>query len=138
VSLSYLVLHSNLFRDWVADKLRSKFAFPAMCWEKSFIQKSIWQVGDNTSNIIESVHADANREGISCTLVGGVKKGLHLDSLKMKTLGVSFVQNNRSLFLLCLQNWERTGIRPRYTRGHISESAERSLKRKCKCSNVSF
>ncbi|KAJ7795566.1 hypothetical protein B0H14DRAFT_2620857 [Mycena olivaceomarginata] len=86
-----------------------------MCWEKSFIPKSIWQVGDNTSNILESVHADANREGISCTLVGGVKKGLHLDSLKMKTLG----------------NWERTGIRPRYTRGHISESAERSLKRKC-------
>lgn len=59
-----------------------------MCWEKSHIPKSIWQVGDNTSNIIESLHADANREGISCTLLGGVKKGLHLDSLKMKTLNV--------------------------------------------------
>ncbi|KAJ6453265.1 hypothetical protein DFH09DRAFT_964017 [Mycena vulgaris] len=100
--------------NWVADKIRSKFAFPAMCWEKSFIPKSIWQVGDNTSNIIESVHADADREGVSCTLVGGVKKGLHLDSLKMKTLG----------------NWERTGIRPSYARGHISESTTRSLKRK--------
>ncbi|KAJ7676899.1 hypothetical protein DFH06DRAFT_976937 [Mycena polygramma] len=102
--------------NWVADKIRSKFAFPAMCWEKSFIPKSIWQVGDNTSNIIESVHADANREGISCTLVGGVKKGQHLDSLKMKTLS----------------NWEQTGIRPTYARGHISESATRSLKRKAK------
>ncbi|KAJ7437910.1 hypothetical protein B0H11DRAFT_1884881 [Mycena galericulata] len=100
--------------NWVADKIRSKFAFPAMCWEKSFIPKSVWQVGDNTSNIIESVHADANREGISCTLVGGVKKGFHLDNLKIKTL----------------VNWEYTGIRPTYARGHISESSTRSLKRK--------
>ncbi|KAJ7122723.1 hypothetical protein C8R46DRAFT_1238174 [Mycena filopes] len=100
--------------NWVADKVRSKFAFPAICWEKSFIPRTIWQVGDNTSNIIESVHADANREGISCTLLGGVKKGLHLDSLKMKTLN----------------NWELTGVRPTYARGHISESANRGLKRK--------
>ncbi|KAJ7192674.1 hypothetical protein GGX14DRAFT_546454 [Mycena pura] len=100
--------------DWVADKIRSKFAFAAMCWEKSHIPKSIWQVGDSTSNIIESSHADANREGISCTLVGGVKKGLHLDSLKMKTL----------------YNRELHGVRPLYARGHISESTTKSLKRK--------
>ncbi|KAJ7257624.1 hypothetical protein C8J57DRAFT_1074290 [Mycena rebaudengoi] len=100
--------------NWIADKIRTKFAFPAMCWEKSFIPKPIWQVGDNTSNIIEGIHADANLEGISCTLVGGVKKGLHLDSLKMKTL----------------VNWEQTGIRPTYASGHISESTTRSLKRK--------
>ncbi|KAJ7199711.1 hypothetical protein B0H12DRAFT_1081347 [Mycena haematopus] len=58
--------------------------------------------------------ANANWEGISCTLVGRIKKGLHLDSLKMKTLN----------------NWEKTGIRPTYARGHISESTSRSLKRK--------
>ncbi|KAJ7194417.1 hypothetical protein GGX14DRAFT_576364 [Mycena pura] len=100
--------------NWVADKIRSKFAFPAMCWEKSFIPKSIWQVGDNTSNIIESLHADANREGVSCTLVGGVKKGLNFDSLKLKTLG----------------NLGVLGIRPGYARGHISETTKKSLKRK--------
>lgn len=86
---SHFVLYMILnLKDWIADKIRTKFAFPAMCWEKSFIPKPIWQVGDNTSNIIEGIHADANLEGISCTLVGGVKKGLHLDSLKMKTLVV--------------------------------------------------
>ncbi|KAJ7261654.1 hypothetical protein C8J57DRAFT_1514171 [Mycena rebaudengoi] len=71
-------------------------------------------LGDSTSNIIEGVHADANLEGVSCTVVGGAKKGPHLDSLKMKTL----------------VNWERTGIRPSYAHGHISESTARSLKRK--------
>ncbi|KAF7303457.1 hypothetical protein MIND_00574500 [Mycena indigotica] len=100
--------------NWVADKIRSKFAFPALCWERSFILRSIWQVGDHTSNIIESLHADANREGVACTLVGGVKKGLHFDSLKLKTLG------NLGLF----------GIRPSYTRGHIAESTKKSLKRR--------
>jgi hypothetical protein len=34
--------------DWVSDKIRSKFAFPAICWAKSFIPKSIWQVGDSS------------------------------------------------------------------------------------------
>ncbi|KAK6969659.1 hypothetical protein R3P38DRAFT_3497841 [Favolaschia claudopus] len=99
--------------NWVADKIRSKFAFPAMCWAKSFIPKTIWQVGDNTSNLFESVHADANREGVSCTLVGGVKKG-HLDTLRMKSL----------------TNLEGTGVRTSYARGHISESTMRSLRRK--------
>ncbi|KAK6969673.1 hypothetical protein R3P38DRAFT_3413297 [Favolaschia claudopus] len=101
--------------NWVADKIRSKFAFPAMCWAKSFIPKTIWQVGDNTSNLFESVHADANREGVSCTLVGGVKKG-HLDTLRMKSL----------------TNLEGTGVRTSYARGHISESTMRSLRRKCR------
>lgn len=101
-----------------------------MCWEKSFIPKSIWQVGDNTSNIIESLHADANREGVSCTLVGGVKKGLQFDSLKFKTLGVSgpffLYLSNRPI----LQNLGVLGIRPNYSRGHISETTKKSLKRK--------
>ena len=61
--------------DWVEDKVRSKFAFAAMCWEKSYIPLAIWKAGDSTSNLIESVHADVNREGVRCTLVGGIKKG---------------------------------------------------------------
>ncbi|KAJ7210349.1 hypothetical protein GGX14DRAFT_363314, partial [Mycena pura] len=100
--------------NWVADKIRSKFAFAAMCWEKSFIPRAIWQVGDNTSNIIESLHADANREGVSCSLVGGVKKGRHFDTLKIKTLW----------------NLGSVGIRPGYARGHVSETTKKSLKRK--------
>lgn len=48
----------------------------------------MWQVGDTTSNIIESVHADVNREGVACTLVGGLQKGRHFDNLKQKTLQV--------------------------------------------------
>lgn len=75
--------------DWVQDKIRSGFAFEAMCWEKSFIPCTIWMAGDANSNLIESVHADVNREGISCTLVGGLEKGYSFDKNKMNTLKVS-------------------------------------------------
>jgi hypothetical protein len=44
-----------------------------MYWEKSFIPKPNWQVGDTAGNVIGGVHADAHHEGISCTLVGGAK-----------------------------------------------------------------
>jgi hypothetical protein len=74
--------------DWIQDKLSSKFAFPALCWEKSLIPIEIWNAGDSTSNIIESVHADVNREGVGCTLVGAVKKGQAFDAMKMRDLKV--------------------------------------------------
>lgn len=74
--------------DWVRDKVRSKFAFEALCWEKSYIPKLVWMAGDANTNLIESVHADVNREGVQCTLVGGIKKGQAFDSMKMKTLKV--------------------------------------------------
>jgi hypothetical protein len=85
--------------DWVADKESSHFAFEGMCWAKSFIPKLIWQAGERTSNLIESVHADVNREGIHCTLLGGVLKGEFYDALQMKTLKVSYssVSNPNSL-----------------------------------------
>jgi len=91
--------------DWVADKVRSKFAFPGICWARSFIPWEIWQVGDETSNIIESLHSDVNRKGLSCTLLGGITKGQHFDTLKEKTLEVPtlclFIWNtpNSPLFL---------------------------------------
>jgi hypothetical protein len=80
LSIWYFVL------DWVRDKQRSNFAFQGMCWEKSFIPEAIWRAGESTSNLVETVHADVNREGISCTLVGGVKKGQYFDEMKKRTL----------------------------------------------------
>ena len=41
-----------------------------------------------TSNLIESVHADVNQEGVGCTLVGTVIKGQAFDIMKMKNLKV--------------------------------------------------
>lgn len=49
---------------------------------------TIWKAGDSNSNLIESVHADVNREGVRCTLLGGVKKGEAFDAMKMRTLEV--------------------------------------------------
>lgn len=50
----------------------------------------IWKAGDKDSNLAEEAHADINREGIHCTLVGGVKKGQAFDNLKITTLQVMF------------------------------------------------
>lgn len=75
--------------DWLSDKIQAKFALPGVCWERNYIPIEIWKVGDSTTNIIESVHADVNHEGVSCTLCGGVVKGRHFDLLKLKTLMVS-------------------------------------------------
>lgn len=50
-------------------------------------------MGDSTSNIIESLHADVNTEGIACSLVTGVRRGHHFDNLKLKTLSVSATYN---------------------------------------------
>ena len=118
--------------DWVTDKVRSKFAFPGICWAKSFIPREIWQVGDETSNIIESLHGDVNREGLSCSLLGGITKGQHFDTLKEKTLEVPPLFSSRmpQIHPCFFQNLRSTGVRPSYHRGHISESVTRSLKRK--------
>lgn len=73
------------------DKESSQFFFPGICWERSFIPLDIWNAGDSNSNLIESVHSDVNREGVHCTLLGGLQKGRLFDALKMKTLNVSGV-----------------------------------------------
>lgn len=80
--------------DWIQDKVRSQFAFEAMCWEKSKIPHDIWCAGDATSNLIETVHADVNREGKSCTLVGGCSRSRFFDAVEMKTLQVTLRQPN--------------------------------------------
>ncbi|KAF7965062.1 hypothetical protein HWV62_696 [Athelia sp. TMB] len=99
--------------DWVQNKVSCKFALPAICWQKSMIPKAIWRVGDTTSNIIESLHADVNKEGKFCSLVGGVKKGLRFDTMKVQSLEV----------------FEDFGIRPSYRSGHKSESIAMGIKR---------
>ena len=88
----YLFLYYDaklvLRTDWVKNKVQSKFAFEAMCWERSKIPKVIWQAGDSSSNIVESVHANVNADGVSCTLVGGLRKGQYFDAVRMEALMV--------------------------------------------------
>ncbi|KAJ7490348.1 hypothetical protein B0H11DRAFT_2191580 [Mycena galericulata] len=100
-------------RDWVHDKERSHFAFEGMCWAKSFIPEDVWKAGERTSNLIESAHSDINREGVHCTLLGGIMKGQFYDALQMKTLKI----------------FEEAGIRPSYRRGHPTENAIKNIKR---------
>ncbi|KAJ6494582.1 hypothetical protein C8R45DRAFT_1095495 [Mycena sanguinolenta] len=100
--------------DWIEDKIRSKFALEGWCWEKSHIPETVWRAGPSHSNLVESVHADVNREGVRCTLLGGLKKGQAFDAQKMKTLEL----------------FESYHIRPSHKSGHISENITKSLKRK--------
>ncbi|KAF9243075.1 hypothetical protein BU15DRAFT_86510 [Melanogaster broomeanus] len=88
--------------DWVQDKIRSRFAFPAMCWAHSFIPRVVWQNGDATSNIIEALHADVNSEGCHCSLMKS-------ESIKI---------------------FKSTGIRPSYSSGCQVDNLIRSVKRK--------
>ncbi|KAJ6484352.1 hypothetical protein C8R47DRAFT_1072982 [Mycena vitilis] len=100
--------------DWVNDKESCQFFFPGICWERSHIPLDIWNAGDSNSNLIESVHADVNRDGVHCTLLGGLQKGQKFDALRMKTL----------------ITYEEYGITPSYKTGHVSENMYTNLKRK--------
>ncbi|KAJ7660838.1 hypothetical protein DFH06DRAFT_1400218 [Mycena polygramma] len=100
--------------DWVNDKESSQFFFPGICWERSHIPLDVWNAGDSNSNLIESVHADVNRDGVHCTLLGGLQKGQRFDALRMKTL----------------ITYEEYGITPSYKTGHMSENMYNNLKRK--------
>ncbi|THU94917.1 hypothetical protein K435DRAFT_798550 [Dendrothele bispora CBS 962.96] len=51
------------------DKVRSKFALQAMCWQKSKVPLNAWLAGDATTNPVESAHRDVYREGIQCSVV---------------------------------------------------------------------
>ena len=87
--LNILLNNFQKYLAWVHDKIHSKFALPGICWQRSFIPIDIWQAGDNTSNVIESLHFDVNSEGKRCTLVGGMQAGHRFDLLKIWTLQVS-------------------------------------------------
>ncbi|KAJ7506100.1 hypothetical protein B0H11DRAFT_1707331 [Mycena galericulata] len=74
--------------DWLRDKETSGFVFSAICWERSYIPWNIWRAGDSNSNLIESMHRDANREGVHCTLLGGLQKGQAFDVMRLKSMQV--------------------------------------------------
>ncbi|KAJ4492439.1 hypothetical protein C8R41DRAFT_765202 [Lentinula lateritia] len=76
-------------QNWLSDKETSRFVFPAICWEKSYIPFDVWNARLRESNVVEVVHANVNMEGTQCTLVGGVYKGKHYDLLKQRSLIVS-------------------------------------------------
>ncbi|KAJ7127685.1 hypothetical protein C8R44DRAFT_616325 [Mycena epipterygia] len=100
--------------DWINNKLSSRFIFPGICWEKSYIPLAVWQAGERSSNLIETVHRDVNREGVHCTLLGGIIKGQRFDALKMKTL----------------KEYEISGIRPTYHPVHLVVNATKNHKRR--------
>jgi hypothetical protein len=92
----------DLDPEWVKHKVNGKWAFQALCWEHSRMPLDVWQAGERHSNIIESLHADANREGTGCTLVGAIQKGRYFDSLKQKSVEVSCISITVHLCLLVL------------------------------------
>ncbi|KAK0493169.1 hypothetical protein EDD18DRAFT_1078941 [Armillaria luteobubalina] len=78
-------------RAWLNNKRDSKFALQGMCWEKSFIPLSIWQAGDTTTNAVEMSHIDIYREGMPCSLVGGISRARHYDKMHLHIHRVSWI-----------------------------------------------
>ncbi|KAJ7889899.1 hypothetical protein B0H14DRAFT_2561582 [Mycena olivaceomarginata] len=85
-------------KDWINDKESCGFAFPGICWERSFIPLPVWQAGEPNTNLVEVVHRDANRDGVHCTLVGGLLRGQAYDDMQRATI----------------VEYEAHGIRPSY------------------------
>ena len=83
MAAEYLAKQYSKIYSLGTQQNHSKFSLPSICWQRSFIPIDIWRVGDNTSNIIESLHFDVNCEGKSCTLVRGMQVGHRFDFLKM-------------------------------------------------------
>ncbi|PBK98504.1 hypothetical protein ARMGADRAFT_920768 [Armillaria gallica] len=76
---------------WIDDKVRSKFAFQAMCQAQSHIPLEIWRAGDSSTNLSEGLHADVNREGIHCSLIGAIRRAQHYDLMRLKSQQVLHV-----------------------------------------------
>ncbi|KAJ7848159.1 hypothetical protein B0H14DRAFT_2583179 [Mycena olivaceomarginata] len=106
----------------------SKFAFRRDLLERSYIPLPVWAAGDPHTNLIETVHRDTNREGVHCTLVGGVLLRQDYDELQWATLIASdnradtpgtgiraawylIVVPRRQLRLKCHKKCERRGNR---------------------------
>lgn len=93
VSTYQMIRHIALeltLQDWMADKERSKFALQALCWEQSCIPHNIWTAADSTSNVIEALHSDVNREGVNYSLVAGYIRGREFDYRKDRSHQVYF------------------------------------------------
>jgi len=88
-----------------------------MCWAKSKIPLDVWKSGESNSNLIEMAHADTDREGIGCTLVGGFMKGQFFDMSKNKSVLVSLLYLiilRSPIQIPCFQALEKSGIWPQY------------------------
>ncbi|KAJ3900644.1 hypothetical protein F5879DRAFT_992705 [Lentinula edodes] len=98
-------------RDWLQDKIDSKFALAALCWQlKERIPFTIWLASDDTTNVIESLHQDQLREGSGLTLLGGLLRGEQYDNMRYRLL-------------------QENGIRTRYQPSTPSAQVHRALSR---------
>ncbi|KAJ3904829.1 hypothetical protein F5879DRAFT_900538 [Lentinula edodes] len=101
-------------RDWVQDKIESKFAFPALCWQVAQqIPFKVWQASDDTTNVIEGLHQDQLRDGSSLTLLGGLLRGEQYDDMRLQNL----------------KNLRDHGVSPRYQPNNPSAQAYRMVSR---------
>ncbi|KAJ7059864.1 hypothetical protein C8F01DRAFT_1253960 [Mycena amicta] len=112
--LCTLHLYRNIKTSKVTDevrwKMRSLICVEHDDWDGTVEAKA----GDQTSNLIETAHRDVNREGVHCSLVGGLQKGFAFDMMKLKTL----------------QAYQEYGVNPSYRSTHIAENAFINLKRR--------
>ncbi|KAJ3964422.1 hypothetical protein EV361DRAFT_812152, partial [Lentinula raphanica] len=79
---------SKAGKDWILDKMASKFAFPGMCQQRSFIPLDIWKAGPATTDLVESAHWNSYLEGVGCSLTSGVEKAEHVDRLRLASAQV--------------------------------------------------
>ncbi|KAJ6517162.1 hypothetical protein C8R47DRAFT_960350 [Mycena vitilis] len=101
-------------QDWVRDKETCQFAFAGICWQRSFIPLDIWRAGDANTNLIETVHRDVNREGVHCTLLGGLLRGQDYDEMQR----------------VALMEYEAHGIRRSYSAAHPVTNAVKNVVRR--------
>src|SRR5882724_9486119 len=102
-----------------------------MCWAKSKIPLDVWKSGESNSNLIEMAHADTDREGIGCTLVGGFMKGQFFDMSKNKSILVSLlylIVLRSPIHIPCFQALEKSGIRPQYKSNYVLERMLKNVK----------
>ncbi|KAK0464267.1 uncharacterized protein EV420DRAFT_1475775 [Desarmillaria tabescens] len=91
--------------QWLDDKINSGFALEAMCQAKSKIPLDIWCTSSPSTNLSEALHADVNREGIQCLLVGAICRGHHYDLMHLKaqqvhsTMGILSCNNPTNYML---------------------------------------
>uniref|UniRef100_A0A0W0G0T6 Uncharacterized protein n=1 Tax=Moniliophthora roreri TaxID=221103 RepID=A0A0W0G0T6_MONRR len=94
--------------DWLENKIQSKFALEAVCWEKSKIPCYIWCTGDSNNNMVESTHSDMNLEGKGCTLqadltafeISGIRhtySSEQVDESVLKLLDEKIIHHNSKL-----------------------------------------
>ncbi|KAJ6450017.1 hypothetical protein C8R47DRAFT_1230425 [Mycena vitilis] len=89
----------------------SQFAFAGICWQRSFIPLDVWRVGNAHTNLIETVHRDVNREGVHCTLLGGLLRGQDYDEMQR----------------VALKEYEAHGIRRSYHAAHPVTNAVKNV-----------